>query len=295
MESPDISIIIVSYNTEKITKNCLDSIYNSLKNTNLKYQIIIVDNASTDKSVEMLQKYSQKMNNLSLITNKENVGFGRANNQAVKTAKSNYLLFLNSDTLVLNNSIEKLLNIYKEHMEKIHFLGGKLLNSDMTIQPSAAYFFTLPIVFAALFLKGDYWGLTRFSPNKIKQVDWVAGACILTQKKYYNDVKGFDENVFLYMEEVDLLYRARQIGLSTFFCPQAEFIHLGFASTGNRSYPVIQVFKGLIYFYKKHYSRQSLFWLYVILKLKAIISIFIGKITKNNYLINTYEKAYKLV
>ena len=236
-----------------------------------------------------------KQNNITVIQNKNNVGFGRANNQAVKIVKSNYLLFLNSDIIVLNNSIEKLLNFYKKSQENIHFLGGKLFNDDMTIQPSTAPFFTIPIVFAALFLKGDYWGLTRSSPNKTKKVDWVAGACIMTQKKYYSDINGFDEDVFMYMEEVDLLYRAKQKGYDTYFYPDARFIHLGFASTGNKSYPVIQVFKGLKYFYKKHYSKHMLFWLSVILKAKAIISLLIGKITNNKYLIETYEKAYKMV
>jgi GT2 family glycosyltransferase len=293
MENYDLAIIIVSYNTEKITKNCLDSIYRSTKSSDLKYQIIIVDNNSLDNSVKMLQEYARKKDNMSLIINTENVGFGRANNQAVKIAKSKYILFLNSDIVVLENSINQLLSFYKKHYET-HFLGGKLYNTDMTPQPSTAYFFTLPVVFAALFLKGDYWGLTRSSSNKFKQVDWIAGACILTQKKYFSSVGGFDENVFMYMEEVDLLYRAKLKGYNTYFYPDSKFVHLGFASTGSKSYPVIQVFKGLVYFYKKHFSKNKLLGLSVILKAKAVISLLIGRVTNNKYLIETYEKAYKL-
>jgi len=296
MRKPDISIVIISYNTRQITKNCLDSIIKSFKNSTIKYQIIVVDNDSKDGSVPLLKTYLNKYpDNFKLILNNENTGFGKANNQAVKIAESNYILLLNSDTVTLDNSIEKLLNYYLKNENTAHFVGAKLFNKDMSDQASAAPFFTLLVVFAALFLRGDYWGLTRFSPNTIKKVGWVSGACILTKKTYYNKVNGFDENVFMYMDEVDLLYRAKEKGMNTYFYPDAKFIHIGFASSGSKSYPVVQVFKGLIYFYKKHFSKWSLLWLIIMLKLKAKVSLLIGKITKNNYLTETYEKALELV
>ena len=296
MEKPDISLIIISYNTKQITTDCLNSIIKSFKNSAVKYEIIVIDNASKDGSIMMLKNFEKKYPGvIKVILNSENTGFGKANNQGVKIASSEYLLLLNSDTVTLNHSIEKLLTYYKENEDNSHFVGAKLFNKDMTEQPSAAPFFTLPVVFAALFLKGDYWGLTRSSPNTIKKVDWVSGACILTKKEYYKKVNGFDESVFMYMDEVDLLYRARQINMNTFFYPEAKFIHIGFASSGSKSYPVVQVFKGLIFFYKKHYSKRALFWLLIMLKLKAKVSLIIGKCTKNNYLINTYENALKMV
>lgn len=296
MQNPNISIIIISYNTKQITIDCLNSIIKSFRNTPLKYEIIVVDNNSKDGSTTMLKSFEKKYpENIKIVLNTENTGFGKANNQGVKIAKSKYILLLNSDTVTLNNSIEKLLNYFKENEDLVHFVGGKLYNKDMTEQPSAAPFFTIPVVFAALFLKGDYWGLTRSSPNITKQVDWVSGACILTNKENYTKVNGFDESVFMYMDEVDLLYRAKQKNLITYFYPDAKFIHIGFASSGSKSYPVVQVFKGLIFFYKKHYSKWAYFWLLIMLKLKAKVSLLIGKTTKNNYLINTYENALKMV
>ncbi|MFH1827400.1 MAG: glycosyltransferase family 2 protein [bacterium] len=296
MEKPDISIIIISYNTRQITKNCLDSIIKSLKNTDLKYQIIVVDNNSKDSSPTLLNSYLKKYPTVfKIILNKENSGFGKANNQGVKIANSDYLLLLNSDTVTLNNSVEKLLNYYKKNENIVNFAGAKLFNKDMSKQSSAAPFFSLPVVFAALFLRGDYWGLTRSSPNVIKKVDWVSGACILTSKENYQKVNGFDESVFMYMDEVDLLYRAKRQGLNTYFYPNAKFIHIGFASSGSKSYPVVQVFKGLIFFYKKHCSKWAFLWLLIMLKLKAKVSLLIGKATKNNYLIETYEKALEMV
>lgn len=289
----NLSIIIVSFNTKEITKQALDSINRSLKNSKIKYEIIVVDNNSHDGSKKMLEDYAKKkQNNTIYIQTNTNLGFGKGNNLGVKKSNGKYILLINSDTIVLNRAIEKLFYFYKENEKKVHFLGPKLLNKDLTPQPSAAYFFSLPVVFAALFLKGDYWGLTRFSPNKFCQVDWLSGACILTKKTYYNILNGFDEKIFMYMEEVDLLYRAKKLGLKTYFYPNAQIIHLGSASSAGKTFPILQVYKGFIFFYKKHYSKLSLLILYFLLKLKAIISLIIGKIKKDNYLINTYEKAF---
>jgi GT2 family glycosyltransferase len=298
MNKFDLSIIIISYNTEKITIDCLKSIIESLKNSSLKYEIIVVDNASKDNSVSSVKKLKSEIKNrnlkINLIENKENIGFGPANNQAAKIAKSDYLLFINSDTIVLNASIEKLYNFYKQNEKLFNFLGGKLLNKDGTSQPSCGPMYTLPMIFAHLFLRGDYWGITRYSPNKTKEVDWISGACILTKKEYFEKLGGFDEKIFMYMEEIDLFYRAKKRGFKVFFYPEAQFIHLGSRSSGGRTYPIIQVYHGLIYFYKKHYPRLSIFLLKIMLKLKALVAITIGKITKNNYLIKTYEEAYQI-
>ncbi len=295
MTKIDLSIIIISFNTKQITKNCLDSINRSLWKSKIKYEIIVVDNDSHDDSKEMLEEYAKnKLNKTIYIQTNSNLGFGKGNNLAVKKAQGKYILLINSDTIVLNRSIEKLFNFYLENEEKVHFLGPKLLNSDLTPQPSAAYFFSLPVVFAALFLRGDYWGLTRFSPDKFCQVDWVSGACILTKKSYFEKLQGFDENIFMYMEEVDLLYRAKKIGLNTFFYPEAQIIHLGSTSSKGRTYPIIQVYKGFLFFYKKHHSFISLIFLHILLKIKALISYLIGKILNNKYLTETYGKAFRL-
>jgi len=298
MNQFDLSIIIISYNTEKITINCLKSIIESLKNSSLKYEVIVVDNASKDNSVSSIKKLKSEIKNrnlkINLIENKENIGFGPANNQAVKLAKSDYLLFLNSDIIVLNASIEKLYNFYKQNEKLLNFLGGKLLNKNGTPQASCGPMYTLPMVFAHLFLRGDYWGLTRYSPNKIKEVDWISGACILTKKEYFEKLGRFDEKIFMYMEEIDLFYRAKKHGFKVFFYPEAQFIHLGSQSSAGRSFPILQVYQGLIYFYKKHFSKFSLFILIIMLKLKALIGFLVGKIINNQYLTQTYAKAWQI-
>jgi len=295
MAKTDLSIIVVSFNTKKITENCIKSINRSLRNSKIKYEIIVVDNDSHDGSKELLSKMAiDKNNHLVYHQTGSNLGFGLGNNFGVKKAKGKYILLLNSDTIVLNRSIEKLFYFYLKNEQSVHFLGAKLLNKDLTPQPSACHFFTLPVVFASLLLKGDYWGLTRFSPSVFKKVDWVSGACILTKKTYYRKLGGFDKNIFMYMEEVDLLYRAKKIGYMTYFYPHAKIIHLGSASSNGKTFPILQVYRGFIFFYKKHYSLLSLLLLHLILKLKATIAFIIGKIKNDRYLIETYEKAFYL-
>lgn len=294
MAQIDLSIIIVSYNTSAITGRCLESVVDSLKDALFRWEIVAVDNASTDGSVKMLKAY--KKNNpetIQLIENSRNWGFGRANNQAVANSRGRYILLLNSDTEILDNAIGTMYEYYVANEAHVQFMGAKLLNKDMSPQPSAAPFFTLPVVFGFLFLKGDKFGLTRSSPNTIKNVGWVSGACIFTQKKYYEELGGFDEGIFMYMEEVDLLYRARQKGYKTVFYPGARIVHLGSASS-NKKYPILQVYRGFIYFYKKHYGPVAFLLLLGMLKLKAVASLTVGTILRKPYLIETYAEAYKV-
>ena len=295
MKKIDFSIVIVSYNTQKTTQDCLESINRSLTGTKIKYEIIVIDNDSHDGSRELLETMSQdSKNHLIYKQTGKNLGFGKGTNLGVKIAQGKYILLLNSDTIVLNRTIEKLYNFYLENEKQVHFLGAKLLNRDLTPQSSACRFFTLPVVFATLFLKGDYWDLTRSSPNKFSQVDWISGACIMTTKKLYLRLGGFDKNIFMYMEEVDLLYRAKKLDLNTFFYPEAKIIHLGSASSSGKTFPILQVYKGFLFFYKKHYSVFHLLILHVILKFKALIAYLIGKIKGDRYLIETYEQAFRI-
>ena len=117
----------------------------------------------------------------------------------------------------------------------------------------------------------------------------------MTKKKLYQRLNGFDKNIFMYMEEVDLLYRARKKNLNTFFYPESQIIHLGSASSSGKTFPILQVYRGFLFFYKKHYSIFHLLALRLILKFKALIAYLIGKIKGDQYLIKTYEEAFKLV
>lgn len=282
----DLSIIIISYNTKKITKKCLETVGASLKyDPKISTEIIVVDNASTDGTVSSISALADK-----IIENHENLGFARANNQGAEKAQGEYLLFLNSDIEIIDDALPNLYNFFTKQNE-FQFVGGKLLNRDLTSQASCGPMFTLPVIFGFLFLRGDYYGLTRYSPDQIKRVDWVSGACIMTKKEYFNKAKGFDEAIFMYMEEIEFFYRVATLNFKVGFFPRSKFIHLGSASSRDKANPILQVYKGFIYFYKKHKSPLHLFILIIMLKLKARLCILLGKIFNKVYLVETYEKA----
>lgn len=286
----ELSIILVSYNTKDLTRQCLASIVKSLRGTGIRYEIIVVDNNSTDDTQVIVRDEFPKV---VCIANQKNIGFGTANNQAVQIANGEYILLLNTDIIVINDAIEKILAFAKQHPNA--FVGGKLVNQDRSAQSSSGPFFSLPVVFAALFLKGDVWGLTRSSPNASRHVDWVSGACIIAPKKLFVQFP-FDEKIFMYMEEIDLLYRARIAGYPSFFYPRAIFVHLGAASASDRrKAPIINIYRGLLYFYKKHYSPRALRVLKLLLKIKAAVGWSFGSVFGWETMKDTYEEAYKLV
>ncbi|MFQ5452361.1 MAG: glycosyltransferase family 2 protein [Candidatus Paceibacterota bacterium] len=293
----DLSIIILSYNTKVLTKKCIQSVVASLReDPQIKTEIVVLDNASTDGSVEMLKGFKVDNLELKVIQNKKNLGFAKGNNKAVKLSKGKTLLFLNSDTQAISDAVPVLYRYFVSSDNTFDFVGAKLLETDgKKPQPSAGPGYTLPVVFAALFLRGDYWGLTRYSPDTTREVDWASGACLMTSKKTFDDLGGFDESIFMYMDEIDMLHRARKQRLSVGFYPEARFIHHGSASSAERTQPIIKVYEGLLYFYKKHQGPLQLRVLQLMLITKAEISLAIGRVFGNNYLSKTYEQALKVV
>ena len=289
-----LSVIILSFNTKKILADCLTSLNHSLKADGLDDQteVIVVDNNSQDGSAQMVIKNFPRVK---LVRNSKNVGFGRANNQAVARSRGRFLLLLNSDTLIEKGNIKKLINYLQFHKE-CGVVGPKLLNLDGTDQPSAGTFPHLWISFLMLF--GERFGMgkkVRSAYDRIREVDWIMGAAMLFRREVYNQAKGFDPKMFMYMEEIELCYRIRQAGQEIHYYPAAKIIHLGGASSHTgRKEPIWHIYRGLRYFYQKHYSVLALLGLRGMLKLKAMMAFGWGLITHNNYLIETYAEAYRL-
>ena len=286
----DLSIIIPSFNTKRLTSRCLRSIIDTLHSASIVYEIIVVDNASNDGSVEMLNKQFPQVIK---ILNKKNVGYGTANNMGLKIAKGTYCLMLNSDVDALDGSLVKLYEFARMHPKS--FVGGKLLNEDGSLQPSCGPMFSLWYVFLMLFLQGDKLAITRYSPDKVKRVGWVSGACLLGSKKAFYDVGLFDQEIFMYMDEIEFLYRAAAKEYSVRFTPKARFIHTGAASVGNKRSPVKNIFRGLMYFYRKHKTPGEVAMLQLMLRLKAIIAIIVGSIFRKADIVTIYEEGLKLV
>lgn len=291
-----LSVIIVNYNTSKLLQKCLESIVREGGLAFADYEIIVVDNDSSDSSRADFQKWQKKQLGLktTLIANQGNLGFGRANNQAAKIARGQYLLFLNTDIEVLPKAISRLLAFMIANKDA-GIVGGKLYNKDKTDQPSCGAFYSLWISLLMLFFQGDQLRLTRWSPGRVKVVDWVSGACLMISAANFLRLQGFDDAVFMYMEEVDLCYRAKQFQLQSYFYPEARFIHLGAATSQSLTEPTLNIYRGLIYFYQKHYRPWQTRILKMLLFKKAVLAYAVGVMTGNGYLKTTYGKALKLV
>lgn len=274
----ELSIIIVSYNTKKMTLECLNSIKNNTNNIN--YEIILVDNNSTDGSVQELKKYHPE---IIIIENKENKGFAIANNQGIDKAVGDYLLLLNSDTLIYDNSIKILIDIAKTKNWN-EAIAPILLNKDRTLQKS---FYSYPNVLKILgnitglsakikkYLVGKkakiFGGILTKNPEDIKEeflTGYVLFACVLINKKIVEKIGGLDEGMHFYHEDCEYGYRMKLNGIKQFVCPQAKIIHLGGGSSRNQSMMAYKnYYIGLRYFFKKHYSLLNWIALEIVLKI----------------------------
>lgn len=301
-----LSIIIVNWNTAKLLSDCLKSLVSGIKYQVLSMEIIVVDNGSTDNSVEMVKKYlipalpAGRLNTkykIHLIENQSNLGFAKGNNIGLKTAKGEYIMLLNSDTIVREGAIEKLVELLDNH-SAVDIVGPRLLNSDGTPQSNCGRFPDLWVAFVMLFKEhfgGSGSNLVRTSPGESKEVDWLMGAAFMARKTVFEKIGGLDEDLFMYMEEVEWFYRTKMNGFKTYFYKDAEITHLGMGSSkSGKKDPILNIYIGLLNFYKKHKSPIEFFLLLTMLKAKAFLALMIGYVSNNKYLKETYGQAFKI-
>lgn len=255
----DVSIVIVNWNTREITRQCLQSVYQQTEG--IKFEVIVVDNASEDGSVEIIRSdFSQAI----LIENKENKGFAAANNQGMAVAKGRYCLLLNSDTLVLDNAIAKSV-AFADQDDEVAVVGCRALNSDRTLQPTCFMFPSLlNMVLSStylykLFPRNRFFGrelLTWWQRDDVRLVDVVTGCFMLVRRQAIDQVGMMDEMFFMYGEETDWCYRFKQGGWKVEFTPCAEIIHLGGQSSKQvRLQMILQLRGSILLFMKKNRSR----------------------------------------
>jgi GT2 family glycosyltransferase len=282
----NLSIIILSYNTKALTLGCIGSLINQYKKElDLdELEIIIVDNNSSDGSVNILRDNKS----IELIESRKNLGFGRGCNLGAKSAKGKYLLFLNSDTEALDKGFLRMIE-FMEGNPKIGILGGKLENIDGSTQPSAGKFYNLFNLLIML-LGLERFGFLRSSPNNVKKVDWVSGACMMVRRDFFERILGFDEKFFMYIEDMEICYRAQKLEFGTYFYPDTKLKHVSFGSS-NRTFAIINIYKGILYFYTKHKSYLEYMVAKTLLILKAKFLILVGLLTLNSELRETYKKA----
>ncbi len=267
----DLSIIILSYNTRDITDEALRGLPEDA-------EVIVLDNASIDGSVEMIRK---KYPRVKLIVSKVNTGFSKGNNIAMKQSNNPIILFLNSDCFVEEEALKKAYEYFKSH--DCDVLGVKLVYENGRLQPSAGY---LPTPLNAVF-----WilGLSFFQPihpqsksffERARKVGWTSGAFLMIRKEVFNQVGGFDENIFMYMDEVDLCKRVQMAGFSVCFTPSVQTVHLQRASQDSPEKVFTLELKGMKYYFQKYFSNYYplvKFFLILGLILRIIAFSLLGK------------------
>lgn len=305
-----VEVIIINWNTRELLHNCLESLFCKAPAQlpdGFKLHVTVVDNASSDGSAEMVEtEFSQ----VKVIRNKENVGFARANNQALAISQMSYFLLLNSDTLVLENSFKPLFD-FMEQNPRVGVCGPRLLNADRTNQIYAWKFpeptmdfliFMEPFRYRNVYnkLKPDSMMLAKHTEKR--RVDYLSGACLLLRREVYDAIGGLDEEYFFYSEEVDWCYRIWQKGWQIWFVPEAEIIHLEGKSSQRAPYNrIIWFHQGYLRFYHKFYSRRRLLghrivvWISSWLKILVLggLIVFCGKQKRNHrwQLLKTYWKV----
>ncbi len=267
----DISIIIVSYNTAELTSQCLQSISTSFKKNPVEAQVIVVDNASSDNSVSILEAFDTVP--LLVIKNKSNMGFGKANNIGLKRATGRYVLFLNSDTVIDSLNIRELLDVMDAD-EKIGVLTVRVNLEDGELDPAShrgfptlwrsfTYFSKLETLTRHIPLLNYIFGgyhLTHLNLQKMHEIESPSGAFYLTRKSILDTVKGFDEKFFMYGEDLDLSMRIKQLGYKIMFYPQQSITH--FKGKSGMKHEDAEVKQGtnkhfydaMRIFYRKHYG-----------------------------------------
>ena len=220
-----LSIIIPTWNTAKVTRKCVDSINKYLPNQ----QIIVVDNGSKDNTVEILKK----IKNVKIIKNHSNLGFAKANNIGFKEVSSDFVVFMNSDIELIDNSLFDIVNYLKSH-PNIGLIGPKFLNPDLTPQASVFPPQTVLNAFKEFWLdqKESY---SKFLPKGDipTKVSYISGGCIAVKKDFFQKVGLWNQKYFFYFEDMDLCRQVTKIGKDIVFYPKCQVIHHHGASGKN--------------------------------------------------------------
>jgi N-acetylglucosaminyl-diphospho-decaprenol L-rhamnosyltransferase len=279
----DLSCIIVNYKNSDPLKDCLASIYQTVQD--IDFEVIIVDNSENDTGLQPLKELYPKAQ---FISNSSNVGFSKANNQAAKIAKGDVLIFLNPDSILSDKAINSMYRYYCSHSET-GALGPKVVNPDGSLQYSCRRF---PTLWTGLFNR--YSLLSRLFPanrftsqylmrdfdhNEIRQVDWLSGCCLMVSKSIFEISRGFDENYFLFNEDVDLCRTIKQAGKEVIYFPEAKIIHqVSTSNSKTTTRVIIQRHLGMMHYFKKHHE--------VNLFTRGIINFFISLRGVTQLLIN---------
>jgi len=265
-----LSVIILNYNVQYFLEQCILSVQRSLKS--IDSEIIVIDNNSPDDSCAMVKA---KFPEITLIENKENVGFSKANNQAVKIAKGEYVCILNPDTAVAEDTFVKAL-FYAESISNLGALGIYLMDGTGSYLPESKR--NLPTPKASLlklFGSGKSYYANHIAPKGDGEVAVLVGAFMLLKRKVYNEVNGFDEDYFMYGEDIDFSYKITKAGYKNHYLGSINILHYKGESTQKNVEYLNRFYGAMEIFYKKHFKTNILF------NFLVRLGLFIAKNSRN--------------
>lgn len=281
----DISIIIVNWNTKYFLSQSIESIKTHTKK--VSYQIIVVDNFSSDGSPEMMEK---EFPEVTLIKNRKNEGFGRANNQGLAKARGKYILFLNSDVAVKENCLDRMLDFMEKNPE-VGASSCTLTFPDGSLQPSCRRFPSFKVFFSMMI------GLRYFFPNlkifkeylmldwdhsDVRDVDQIMGSFMFVRRDVLDRVGSFDERYWMYFEEVDLCLRIKRSGWKIVHYPYARAVH--FLSKSSEQWGKMkrreEFERSLLKYFKKNGKSSEYYILLVLSKLRYLLFIPLVKLSE---------------
>lgn len=306
MSKPGLSVIIVSWNTKDITDQCLKHMKQAVAYAKpyIDVEVIVAENASDDGSPEMIE---EKYPWVKLYRTGDDLGYGKGNNYGFKKSnpKYQYVLLLNNDAYVQKETLKQAMDFMMAH-PKCDVLGCRLQFLDGRFQPSAGY---LPTPWGVASWMGGFDkipGINHITtpvhpqnPDFFKEnreVGWVMGACVFLKREVFEKTGGFDEEFFMYMEEVEWCHRVKELGFSIWYTPQFTVTHIDKASSMGDPAKLAKVFRmeirGLVYFLNKHYA-SSMWWVRLVIKSGIIARLLAFYIKGNKIRIDAYTQLLK--
>jgi GT2 family glycosyltransferase len=287
---PKISFLILTYNSSDYIKPFLDSLFSKIskKIESQRYEVIIFDNASNDTTVKIVKEYIKDKKNINFKVSPQNLGYAKGINKASLEARGDILVVINPDSILLDENFEKLISEFEEN-EKMAIAGLNIVDNEGESEKTAGHFFN-PLTFFLYSIGLENLFNLRFAPQKKQQVDFVSGGFIAFKKQLFGELLGYDEDFFMYVEDMDICFRARELGYQTYSLHCATIKHYGQGSS-SREFAIVNIYKGLQMFFEKHKGFLEVWYVKNLLGLKAIIIIFIAAILGRKETANTYKKA----
>ena len=324
-----LSIIIVSYNTKDLTRQTIESVLKDLEHSSLlqhQSEIIVVDNHSSDGSVAFLKtQFANHFVPIHFLENAENVGFARANNRALEKAQGEYVLLLNSDTIVQSGALEKMVTSFQAHpieertsvlssergrLDRLGILAAQLQNADGSLQRQGGSFPGLLSVGVHMLFLDDLPLIGQWLPStqhtgrntrhksndtQPQQQDWVGGTAMMVRREVFAEIGPLDQNIFMYAEDIEFCMRAQDHHWDVAILPSAQVTHLGSASSSSAN-AIAGELKGYIYIWSKHKPLWQMPFLRLVLGVGCVLrTLLFGTMLQQSEKARVYRQAARQV